>query len=254
MVARAASVLFSFTSDCPEMPLREVADKAGLAPSTTRRLLVQLAEVGLIRQNPATQHYSLSLQLARLGAVALGAFDIVDLARPVMADLTTTVGESSFLGRLEGSGVVYLAVTEARTPIRIATRAGDIRPAHVSSVGKIMLAALTDAELDAWLTEHELSPVTPNAHITSDSLRLDLAEVQERGYALNYRESSLDFASVAAPIHDHTGAVVAAIAVSGPAYRIPPEHLTEIARDVTSAAARVTERMGGEPDKEDRPS
>ncbi|QSE86737.1 IclR family transcriptional regulator [Rhodococcus koreensis] len=246
VVSKAAAVLFAFTSDHPELPLRDVAKRAGLPPSTTRRLLVQLAEVGLISQQPATQRYRLSLQLARLGAVALSAFDIVELARPAMADLRDKVGEASILGRLSGSGVVYLAVTDAATPIRIAIQAGDIRPAHGSSIGKVMLAAMTNSELDAWLAAHELTPVTPNAHTTEDSLQLDLADVRRRGYALNYRESSLEFASVAAPIYDHTGTAVAALSIVGPAYRIHPEQLTEVASDVIAAAARVTDALGGE--------
>lgn len=229
------------------MPLHEIAARSGLAPSTARRLLVQLADVGLVVQNDATQRYSLSLQLARLGSIALDAVDVVGIAKPVMADLTDSVGESSFLGRLGGGGVVYLAIVEAQTPIRIALRAGDVRSAHVSSVGKAILASLPDDHLGRWLAEHPLTAITPNAHTTGESLRQDLANVRAVGYALNYRESSLEFASVAAPVRDHTGDVVAAVGVSGPAYRIPPEELTAIGVHVVAAASRVTELLGGSP-------
>ncbi|MDQ4489786.1 IclR family transcriptional regulator [Sinomonas sp. ASV486] len=245
VIARAAGVLFAFSAAKSELTLGEIAKCAGLPPSTVRRLLVQLIDAGLIDQDGLSRTYSLSLRLAQLGAVALGSRDTVQLANPVMRALTSRVGEAVFLGQLSPQGVVYLAVTQPDSDVRISTRAGEVRPAHTTSMGKALLAALDPQELEVWLSTHALEPGTQFAHTDPEALKADLEGVRSRGYAVNNRESSAEFTSVAAPVRDHRGATVAALAISAPAYRIPQERVPELGRAVLEAAGELTRRLGG---------
>ncbi len=245
MIARAADVLFAFSADRPHLSLGEIVKRASLPPSTVRRLLVQLTAAGLVEQDDSTRLYSLSLRLARLGAVALGSMDIVARAAPVMRELSAEANEAVLLGQLSAQGVVYLSVVQPASEVRISTQAGDIRPAHSTSIGKALLASLGQGELEAWLASHSLEEGTKNAPKTKDRLLADLEGARARGYAINDRESSSEFASVAAPVVDHEGRTVAALAISSPAYRVPPERIDELGRRVVAAAARLTGQLGG---------
>ncbi|WP_171042226.1 IclR family transcriptional regulator [Sinomonas gamaensis] len=245
MIARAAAVLFAFSAEKPELTLGEIAKRAELPPSTVRRLLVQLIDAGLIDQDGSSRTYALSLRLAQLGAVALGSRDLVQRANPVMRALTSRVGEAVFLGQLSPQGVVYLAVTQPDTAVRISTRAGEVRPAHTTSMGKALLASLAANDVEAWVASHPLGSGTQFAHTDPQTLRSDLEGVRSRGYAVNNRESSAEFTSVAAPVRDHRGATVAALAISAPAYRIPRERIPELGAAVLEAARELTSRLGG---------
>lgn len=245
VIERAASILFAFSIAEPELTLGELSKRTGLPPSTARRLLTQLIEANLVQQDPATQRYGLSLRLVQLSAVALQTEGMVSQSNPVLRELMEETGETAFLGQLGGQGVMYLAVVEPRTAVRISTHAGETRLAHVTSIGKALLAELSEAELDDWLATHPLDPIGPNVHTSADSLKADLAEIRQRGYAINYRESSPDFASVAAPVRDHHQRAVAAVAIAGPAYRTPVENLPGMGRTVMAAAQRISRQLGG---------
>lgn len=244
VIERVTALLDAFDVQRPTLTLGEAAERAGLSSSTARRLLVQLAEAGLIRQDPETRRYSLGLKFVRYGSVALETADIVRIARPSMERLTEQFQEATFLGQLEPVGVVYLAVHQPSVPVRVSTRAGEIRPAHSTSIGKVLLAALDDDELDQWLANHELTSPSPETLSEPDALRADLTMVRERGYAVNYRESSRDFASAAAPVYDSRHRVVAALAISGPSYRIARDQLSELGEATIASAAEISRGFG----------
>lgn len=246
MIERVTALLDAFSIERPTLSLGEAAERAGLSSSTARRLLVQLSDSGLVQQHPETRMYSLGMKFVRLGSVALETSDIVRLARPTMESLTDELQEATFLGRLEPQGVVYLSVIQPSVRVRVSTRAGEIRPAHSTSMGKVLLSALDEDELARWLETHELASYSPETLTAADALRADLARVRERGYATNYRESSPDFASAAAPVYDGARRVIAALAVSGPAYRIERERIPELGEAAVAAAAEISRNNGAD--------
>lgn len=244
VIERAASVLFAFQVGKPKLTLGEVASGASLPPSTVRRLLVQLSAAGLVHQDQETGLYSLSLRFVQLAAVALETVDLVRLAQPIMRSLTESCQEAVFLGQLDPQGVVYLSVSQPSVPIRVSTRAGEVRPAHVTSMGKVLLAFLPEGELDSWIETHPLDAATERSVSTPEKLLGDLEWIRERGYAVNYQESSMEFVSVAAPVRDHTHKVVAALAISAPFYRIDTAQIPDLGQAVVRAANQVSSRLG----------
>ncbi len=244
MIERVTAILDAFDINSPVLSLGEIADRAGLSSSTARRLLVQLTASGLMQQDAQTRQYSLGMKFVRLGSVALETADIVRIARPTMLELTDRIEEATFLGRLEPQGVVYLSVVQPSVSVRVSTRAGEIRPAHSTSMGKMLLSALSDAELDEWLRTHELAAHSSETLTDPDALRADLAVVRERGYATNHRESSPEFASAAAPVYDGERRVIAALAVSGPAYRISRERVATLGEAAVEAAVEISRNLG----------
>ncbi|WP_177212635.1 IclR family transcriptional regulator [Geodermatophilus ruber] len=243
MIERASAVLFAFTVEQPELGLGEVARRTGLPASTVRRLLVQLTSVGLVEQDPETQRYSLSLRLAQLGSVALERVDVIRLARAAMQEVTDQVGEAAFLGQLTPHGVVYLAVTQPPVSVRVTTRVGDLRPAHTTAMGKVLLAALSPEELRLRLQE-PLVASTNRSHVSLPDLLAELGEVRASGLATNFGEAHPEYSSVAAPVLDHRRQTVAALAISAPTYRVPEDALPRLSRAVVAAAAAVSQQLG----------
>ncbi|MEU0841441.1 IclR family transcriptional regulator [Streptomyces sp. NPDC005962] len=243
VVSRVAAVLGAFAVDRPARTLSEIARSAGLPASTVRRLLIQLGDVGLIDQDPDTHRYTLGLRFAQLGSIALEGIDLVPSARPVMHRLTDEVGEAVFLGKLTEHGVVYLAVTEPPVAIRVATHVGEIRPVHTTALGKVLLAGLSDTQREPFV-HGPLPASTPHSITSGEALRAEVDEAGRQGYAVAFQESHLEFASVAAPVRDHTHTTVAALAVSAPVYRMPRERLHELAPSVIRAARELSASLG----------
>ena len=244
MIDRVAVVLSAFTVRRPKLTLGEIAQEAVLPPSTVRRLLVQLSGAGLIEQDSESGRYSLSLRFVQLGAVALETVDIARLAQPILQKMAESTMEASFLGRLEPQGVVYLSVCQPPVQIRVSTRAGEVRPAHVTSIGKALLAFMPSDQRDEWIATHSLEATTVNALDTPEKLMADLDRARERGFAINYQESSLEFASVASPVFDHNNDAVAALAISGPVYRISRDDIPGLGAAVATAAEELSEKLG----------
>lgn len=243
VIERAAAVLFAFTVERPELALGEVARRAQLPASTVRRLLVQLTSVGLVEQDQGTHLYSLSLRLAQLGSVALERVDVIRLARAAMQEVTDQVGEAAFLGQLTPHGVVYLAVTQPPVAVRVTTRVGDLRPAHTTAMGKVLLAALPPEQLSGRL-QAPLIASTNRSHISFADLLAELEDVRASGLATNFGEAHPEYTSVAAPVLDHNRQTVAALAISAPTYRVPEDGLPRFSRAVLAAAASVSHQLG----------
>lgn len=240
---RAFGLLSAFTPERPDWALGELSQFAGLAPSTTRRLLRAFVAAGLLEQNERTRHYSLGLRLAQLGAIALGATDLVHVAQPVMRELVAKVREAAYLGRLTQSGVVIVAVAQPSRAVRLSGQVGDVFAAHATSTGKVLLAGLDDALLEQWLAR-PLPQFSPLTHTDAKLLRRELLDVRERGYAVALQEFGDEWASVAAPVFDHLGATVGALAVGGSAHRIGRSDLDFLSVELTKASQAISARLG----------
>ncbi|MEA2660702.1 MAG: hypothetical protein QOH08_274, partial [Chloroflexota bacterium] len=157
-VDRACALLNAFTPDRPSLGLKELADRAEINKSTAHRLLTALSRAGLIHHDPASREYSPGMRLAALGNIALARLDIAKLAIPPMARLAATAREAVFLAGYEDQGVAYLAVAEGPSTIRLSANVGMIVPYNTTATGKVLLAALSPAELAKLLPRNPPRP------------------------------------------------------------------------------------------------
>jgi DNA-binding IclR family transcriptional regulator len=243
-VHNALRVLDCFSTTDRELGVSELARRLGVGKSTVHRLCTTLAAGGLLDHNPETGRYRLGLRLYELGALVGVHLDLHEAASPALNDVRNRTGETVQLAVLDGREVVYVERLESSHTVRLFGRVGHRNSAHCTSTGKVLLAYLPEAELDALLDGWVLESRTPYTITDHGALREALAEVRRRGWGENANEVEMGVASVGAPIRDASGAVVAALSVAGPAMRLDGGSLRRFAGVVVEAAEAVSRRLG----------
>ncbi len=211
-LARGLDILASFGVDHRSMSLKEVADAAGLARPTARRLLLTLEELGYVRSGDGT--FQLTPRVLNLGMAYVSALGLWDIARPHLESLVARIGESSSMAQLDGSDIVYVARVSVPKLIALRVEIGTHFPAVQTSQGKVLLAALPPDQVPAALSQPSRSGLPPYIGCSPEQLRDELSEVRARGWALADEELAPGVRSVAVPVRDGTGAVRAAMNVT----------------------------------------
>jgi len=207
------------------MSLTDVATATGLARPTARRLLLTLQEIGFVRSVEGS--FQLTPQVLTLGMAYVGALGLWEIARPHLEALVRRTGESSSMAQLDGSDIVYIARVAVPKIIALRVEVGTRFPATRTSQGKILLAALSPAELAEALSHPSRAGLPPHAEATPEQLRDELTEARARGWALADEELAPGVRSVAVPVRDGTGAVRAAMNVTVHAADTSTERLVE---------------------------
>lgn len=241
-VTTAARLLKQFSPSRRELGVTELAGQLGVAKSTVHRLLVTLEAERLIEQNPETGRYRLGLAVFELGAAASSPSDLHQAVLLPMSVLRVRTGETVQTAVLDGREVVYVERLESPHTLRLFLTIGQRNHAHCTGTGKCLLAHLDAAVLGRLLNGWELVARTPATITDHAELRRELKRIRSQGYAVNDHESEPGVLSMAAPIMDATGRVVAAMSVAGPADRIEPRR-HEVTRLVIEAAAMASSRM-----------
>lgn len=242
-MGRACALLAGFSSERPEQGLGALASAAGIPKSTAHRLLGALEAAGFVQRDPASRCYSPGLGLARLGAIAVTRLDLGQAAAVPMRQLAADLEEAAYLARLLGPEVLYVAVIESRSTVRLTAQVGMTLPLHSTATGKVLLASLPAREVAA-LVARPLARLTPQTLTDPARLVEELQRVRERGWAMSYEEHELGVCSIATPVRDYTGSVVAALAVSGPSYRLPPEKLLGFLSRLRASTRRISAQLG----------
>jgi IclR family pca regulon transcriptional regulator len=252
---RGLAVIRAFGAENPELTLSDVARATGLSRAAARRFLLTLAELGYVRADGA--RFSLRPRVLELGYAYLSGLGLQEVALPHMEALVASVNESSSISVLDDTEVVYVVRVPTRRIMAITLAVGSRLPAYATSMGRVLLAALPDDELDERLARTEILPLTPRTVANEEQLRASLARARQDGFATVDHELEVGVRSAAAPIRDSSGAVVAALNVSAHASRtsmtalrreILPQLLATAAaievelRTVDGAAARTPRR------------
>jgi IclR family pca regulon transcriptional regulator len=201
------------TLDTPNpQTLSDVARATGLTRATARRFLLTLDRLGYVRQQDG--RFALTPQVLELGYAYLSSLTLPEVAQPHVGRLVERVHESSSVSVLDGNEVVYVARVPTRRIVTIAISLGTRLPAHATSMGRVLLAGLSAQERKRVLDSVTLDAITSKTIGARDELEAELDRVARRGYALVDGELEHGLRSIAAPIRDSSGAVVAAINLS----------------------------------------
>jgi IclR family pca regulon transcriptional regulator len=200
-----------------------VARATGLTRAAARRFLLTLVALGYMHFDGS--RFSLRPRVLELGFAYLSSLSLPELAEPHMEALVARINESSSISVLDDTDVVYVARVPTRRIMSITIAVGTRLPAFATSMGRVLLAALPDAELEERLGRVDVRPLTARTVKSHAELRKVLDQVRRQGYAVTDQELEQGLRSAAVPIHDASGTVVAALNVSVHASRASMQEL-----------------------------
>ena len=236
-VKRAFDVLGSL-GDGP-LGVTEVADRAGLPKSTAARVLATLVGEGAVEQVPGDTSYRLGPRLITLAAGFSLTRSLAAIARPMLIDLAESSGEAAGLAMPDGDLVHYIDQVDTVQPVLVRDWTGARIPLHAVSSGQVLLAFRTPAAIERYL-ERPMERFTEHTLTDPDSVRERLREVRRQGYNWAMDEFEDGISSIAAPIADASGEVIAAVHVHGPSFRFPAEgSKPDLAQLLLAGAARI---------------
>jgi DNA-binding IclR family transcriptional regulator len=242
---RAISILDCFISEKNrELSITEISKKLNLYKSTVHRILQTLESHDYIQQNPQNQKYRLGFKLFQLGSMVISGLDIRRVAWPYMTRLRDQVNETINLNIVSNYQRICVEVVESLEEVRHFIEVGFIGPLYCAGSGKILLAFMPEEEREYVLKTQKLYYWNTKKSIEPDNLRRELAVIRKQGYAITSNERIKGVCSVAAPIRDHTGRVVAGLTISGPNTRFSKDRLPGLIKAVLDTSREISKQMG----------
>lgn len=237
---RGLAVINSFARERRAQTLSEVAQHTGLTRATARRVLLTLAELGYVQQD--SRSFTLTPKVLDLGYSFLSSFRVVELAQQPMERLVEEVRESSSMSVLDGSEIVYVARVPTSRIMTVALALGSRLPAYPTSMGRVLLAGRPDEEIEDYIAGTVLQRLTSHTVTDPEEFRAILRQVRSQGYALVDQELEEGVRSIAAPITNADGEVIAALNVSCHAARVSVAQMRkELRPRLLATAAQVSE-------------
>ena len=228
--------------------VRDLSSRVRLPKGTTHRLLSSLTYFGYVRQDLKTRNYFLGLKLVELGNLLLTQIDLRKEAEPFLRELVERTKETVHMVFLDRNEIVYIDKVEtdhSPSGLRMASRVGLRNPVHSCAVGKVLLAHLPEEELNHIIEEKGLLKRTENTIIDFTQLKEHLKIIRTQGYAIDDEENEKGIRCVAAPIYNEVSKAVAAVSISGPAFRITKKVIQEtLKKEVMETALRISQRLG----------
>lgn len=230
--------LLSILCTRSSVSLSEVAEELSITRSSAHRLAAMFLWHGYARQDTRTKDYLVGPRLLELGLGALRHIEMAGHARPLLREIAERFDETVHLVALNRTAVAYIDGIESSKALRAGLRIGMSRPAHATAAGKVLLARLPVAELDALYPDPQLPSSTPNTIVRRADLDQELTRIRARGYALNNQESEPGLSAVAVALPDPTDFIQTAVSVAIPSMRADDAFVSELGR-------LLSERAGG---------
>jgi IclR family pca regulon transcriptional regulator len=209
---RGLAVIRAFDAEHPELTLSDVARSTGLTRAAARRFLLTLVELGYVRTDGRL--FGLRPRILELGYAYLSSLSLPEVAQPHLEALVAEVHESCSVSLLDGHDIVYVARVPTKRIMTVAISVGTRFPAYATSMGRVLLAHQPAEWLDGYLKTVELVALTPRTVTDPAKLRSTLTRIRNQGFAVVDQELEEGLRSMAVPIHDGAGTVVAAMNVS----------------------------------------
>jgi IclR family pca regulon transcriptional regulator len=208
-LARGLAVIEAFQDEPDGVTIAGVAATTGLSRAAVRRLIITLEQLGYANRKGVA--YRLTSRVLKLGASFLSSDSLAMLAGPILEEISGTLHESSSVSVLDGSEIVYVARSVTKRVMSVGLSIGSRLPACYTSMGRVLLAALPEAELNQYLKSLRLEARTPKTIVGRKELSAELARVRRQGFSLVDEELEIGLRSLAVPVTDGAGQVVAAM-------------------------------------------
>jgi len=242
---RGFAILEALTGERREATLSEIASGLGVTRSSAYRLLYTLEHLGYVTHDARTKTYALGSQVLHLGYGYLASRDLVEVAMPHLVRLRDRTGWSAHLGELHGREIVYLARVPTRRSIASTVHVGTRLPAHATTMGRVLLSGLANEDIRELYRDDASRRYNGRQHVALSELLAQLAEDRANGFVVQNSGHEPGIASIAAPIRDMTGQIVAAINISVVALFTSDAELNgPLKAEVLAAAAAISRDLG----------
>ncbi|MBV8470344.1 MAG: helix-turn-helix domain-containing protein [Burkholderiaceae bacterium] len=222
---KGLSVIESFDQERPRLTISEVANRTGLTRAAARRYLLTLNHLGFVSQE--RKMFALTPKVLRLGQSYMHSARLPRIVEPELHKLAYALKEASSAGVLDGNDVICIAATSAGRVVSHTLQPGTRVAAHCSANGRVLLAAKPQHEIDAWIARQELTSMTPHTITHPERLRIEIARARSLGYACVDQEIEMGLRSLAIPLRNYRGDIVAAMSISVHASRMSMDEIVE---------------------------
>lgn len=239
--ARGLEVIKSFDTQTPSMSLTEVAKKNNLSRASARRFLLTLQKLGYVQSDG--KRFKLTAKILELGYSYLASLNFSEIITPFLERIAHQLGESCSATVLDGQDVVYIARVPIRGLIPVNLQIGARLPAYLTSMGRVLLANLPEAQLETFLANAPFEKLTPYTLSSAEHLRAEIKRVRAQGYAIVDQELELGLRTVSVPVYDRHRHVSFALNVATHASKVSMKRaeeefvtlLQQISREITAA-------------------
>ncbi|WP_083978864.1 IclR family transcriptional regulator [Bacillus alveayuensis] len=242
-VKNGLRILRLFSIDTPELGVTEISHQIGLNKSTVHRLIKTLEKSGFIEKNQKTRKYQLGLSLLNLSGIISIHTETYKDALPILESLVNQLGEAAHISVLEGTNTVYLHKVQCKHPVRLLSHIGKNNPCSCTSSGKVILSFQSEEVIESVISQG-LPHCGPNSITDPTQFRNNLREIRQKGYSICIDELHEGVISIAAPIRDYSGEVVAAVSVVGPKQRIRSSNIPHFVEQVCKAGQEISNLLG----------
>lgn len=244
-LTRALTILERLAEVEGGLTLTDVAQRVGLAASTTHRLLNTLEKMDYVYQSGDLGLWYVGLKAFTVGSAFVANRDFAIQSHTYLRRLMDQSGETANLSILDGYEVVFIAQVQCREIMRMLVKLGSRHPIHASGSGKAILASLPDDTIHNILAKHGLPRHTEHTIVTPDGLWNAIKLIRKHGYAYDDEEHALGLRCVAAAVYDEHAEPLGAISLAGPLSRLTDERIRALGPLVARTAVEITARMGG---------
>lgn len=242
-----------FTPTRTVLSLTEVAEELEIPKASALRVVSTLVKLGCLQNESEGKRYRLGLKMLDFGYACLAGLQFPDAAQPALERLVERTRESASMAILDGEEIVYVTRVAARQVMSVNLSVGARLPAHCTSMGRVLLAGLTDENLAAWLERATLDAYTPFTIVDKEQLAERVRATREYGYTITSQELEMGLTSAAAPVRNATGRVVAAINVSTFTSRYTDAELSErVVPTLVEFAQMISSTLGFTPGTRER--
>lgn len=241
---RTFQLLDVLSEEAAGLSVTELAERLKLHKSTTHRLIMVLEAQRYIARESISGKYHLGPRIIQLGLAGLTRLDLYEVSRPHIRDLMTESGETAHLGILSDCSITTLLTVEGPRTVRTPSTMGMRHAAHSSSLGKAILAFISEPEAEKFLRENIFEGFTRHTITSPEAFAKELEAIRVAGWSVDDEEAEEGLRCVGAPVRNCSGETVAAISISGPVFRVTRERLPELSVAVMTAAAKISAALG----------
>lgn len=231
-----------FSVEEPELQLEDMASRLKVGQSTAYRLVHTLIEEGFIVRDSSARSYRLAASVLALGHTIITKLDLCHLSLDILEKLAEVTGETAHISVIKDHQALYLLKIDSSYPVHLLSHAGRKSPIHCTSTGQVLLAGQSDAIIEQVINRG-LTSYTSKTITDPIKLKNSLKTIRSHGYAVSEEELHEGVVSIAAPVKNNKGNVIAAVSIAGPTRRINKQTIPKLIKQVQQASDKVSEKL-----------